>query len=89
MEMFWAPSVSQGLNAGVFTGLMSGGYGPPGGLDMAEWSSDDPIMVRDQGSPGLAMCSSPLYVVDALLRGVSRTTRLSRSITLAPSSITS
>ena len=44
MEMFWAPSASQGLSAGLLTGIMSGGYGPPSGLDMAEWSSDDPIM---------------------------------------------
>jgi alpha-mannosidase len=39
MEMFWAPSASQGLSAGLLTGIMSGGYGPPGGLDMVRGRS--------------------------------------------------
>jgi alpha-mannosidase len=43
-ETIWAPSPSLGLNAATLFGVMEWGYGPPGGFDMAEWSSDAPIM---------------------------------------------
>jgi alpha-mannosidase len=43
-EMIWAPSPSQGLSAATMAGILYNGYGPPSGLDMAEWSSDSPVM---------------------------------------------
>lgn len=43
-EMFWAPSASQGASTGTLGGILYNGYGPPDGFDMAEWSSDAPVM---------------------------------------------
>jgi hypothetical protein len=43
-ETIWAPSPSLGLNAATAFVALPFGYGPPQEFDMAEWSSDSPIM---------------------------------------------
>lgn len=43
VEVVWAPSPTLGMSAATLAGWIDG-YGAPGGFDMAEWSSDAPVM---------------------------------------------
>ncbi len=47
LQMVWKPSVIDGVDTDLFTGILYNGYGPPHGFCFDHRCTDEPVQVRE------------------------------------------